>query len=117
MENADAQASVMDVSQYRTMKDALGEDFAALVADFFTDCRRYSAGLASLAEAGDADGFRELSHELKGASALLGLSGISTCAADWETMSKDGNLPDTGLIRDRFPSLVEETRKQVTEMP
>ena len=117
MEKADDHVSLMDVSHYRTMKDALGEDFAELVADFFTDCSRYSAGLTSLAEAGDADGFRELSHELKGASALLGLSGISTCAAEWETMAKDGKLPDTGLIRDRFPSLVEETRKQIAELP
>jgi HPt (histidine-containing phosphotransfer) domain-containing protein len=117
MEKADAQTSVMDVSHYRTMKDALGDDFAALIADFFADCSRYSAGLTSLAEAGDADGFRELSHELKGASALLGFSGISACAAEWETMAKEGKLPDTGLIRERFPRLVEETRKQVGQMP
>lgn len=114
---ADDGTSVMDISHYRTMKDALGGDFATLVADFLTDCNRYSTGLTSLAEAGDADGFRELSHELKGASALLGFSGISACAAEWETMAKEGNLPDTGLIEDRFPSLVEETRRQVDELP
>ena len=117
MESTDAQAPLVDAAHHQTMKDALGEDFATLVADFFADCPRFSSGLTTLAGAGDADGFRELSHELKGASALLGFSGISSCAAEWETMAKTGQVPDPAAIDERLPRLVEETRKHLAEMP
>lgn len=117
MGNADERASLMDTSQHRMMKDALGEDFATLIADFFADFTRFSGGLTALAGAGDANGFRELSHELKGASALLGFAGIAALAEDWEMMSKDGKLPDPTSIHEQLPGLVEGTRKELAEMP
>jgi HPt (histidine-containing phosphotransfer) domain-containing protein len=117
MGTADEPATLMDASQHRMMKDALGEDFAALTAEFFADCTRFSDRLTALAGAGDANGFRELSHELKGPSSLLGFAGIAACAGEWEMMAKDGKLPDPASIHARLPALVEGTRKQLAEMP
>lgn len=111
------QSPLLDPVQHQMMADALGEAFNAVAGEFFNECRRFATGLAEAAESGDASGFRELCHEIKGASALLGFSGISTCAAEWETMAKDGQVPDPGSVRERFPCLVEDTRKHVEETP
>lgn len=113
MESIGAQTPLMDAAHYQAMKDALGGDFSSLVGDFFDDCPRFCSGLESLAAAGDADGFRELSHELKGTSSMLGFSGISRCAAEWEMMAKDGQVPASDCVGERLTLLVEGTGRQV----
>jgi HPt (histidine-containing phosphotransfer) domain-containing protein len=110
MGNTNEPVPVMDTSQHQMMKDAVGEDFMALIADFFTDCNRYANDLTALAEAKDANGFFELSHELKGSAALLGFSGISACAACWESDARNGQVPEVAWVKETFSRLVTDTR-------
>lgn len=118
MNPADPNGSpLLDSTQHQMMADALGDAFSTVAGDFFSECAHFATGLAETAGSGDVCGFRELCHEVKGASAMLGFSGISTCAANWETMANDGQVPDPTLVRERFPNVVEETRRLVDAMP
>ncbi|MGD7653717.1 MAG: Hpt domain-containing protein [Verrucomicrobiales bacterium] len=107
---------LFDLGQVKMMKDALGDDFTDLALEFFVDCGRFASGLVAAVEAGDVSGFRELSHEAKGAAAMLGFSGISGCAGGWEQVAKDGGLPDLESVREQFPQLVEATRDKLPDL-
>jgi len=108
---------LIDLRQYQAVSDALGSDLASLVTEFFSDCEGFAASLAARAAAGDAAGFRELCHEIKGAAAQLGFCGISACAARWETLSAGGEMTGIAGVAEAFLPLVAQTRARLDPLP
>jgi len=108
------QTPLIDKPQHQSMADALGEAFDSLVADFLGNCGEFETRLSNQAVAGNADGFREICHEIKGSAALLGFSGIASCAADWENGARNGKVPPVAVIQEVFSRMVEDTQTLMT---
>lgn len=108
---------LINPKQYQDMMDALGDDdFFVFVTEFFESCDdAFSKRLADLSNAGVAEPFFELCHEIKGAAGLLGFSGIADCAAAWEAAAKDGHVPGSGEVLERFNLLVGQSKDFVSQ--
>ena len=111
------QTPLIDQTQYQSMAYAIGEAFCGLVTDFLVNCGEFETRLSNQAVAGNADAFRELCHEIKGSAALLGFSGISSCAAGWENGARNGKVPAVATVHETFPRLVADTRALIESQP
>lgn|GEM_PF-2421104 len=76
-----------------------------LLVKFASDYGSISTRLQRMTDDGDCDGVRELAHALKGVASSLGLTGISTQAADIERVAKAG---DVEAVCELIPSLAVE---------
>ena len=108
---------LVDRAQYLAILHALGGNLDQLIHEFFSDCERFSQRLVGLATAGDITGFHEVCHEIKGAAAILGFTGISGCATRWETLSASGRLPQLEIIKGEFSNFVEATQRWFEDAP
>ncbi len=105
--------SLLDEKQFKSMSDALGEDFAGIVDDYFESCVSFGNRLDAAVDHDDVGQFRNICHEIKGASGLIGFRGIASTAAAWETAAAEGQLPDDAHLADTFARLVGETKTYV----
>ncbi len=84
-----------------------------LVEDFLDSCKRFDARLVETVAAGNPSGFRELCHEIKGSAAMLGFTGLSRLAAEWESGAISGEMPSAFDASTRFKTMVEASRVMV----
>jgi HPt (histidine-containing phosphotransfer) domain-containing protein len=103
---------LIDRGQYQAMLEMLGGDFSTIVHEFFQNSAGLAKRMAALAEAGDAPNSRELFHEIKGSSAMLGFKGVSEYAAAWENLAADGRIPDAAAMQ-KFSALLASTLEWV----
>lgn len=108
---------LVDRVQYLSILNALGGDLDQVILDFLTDCERFARQLAECALVADSAGFREVCHEVKGASAILGFTGIANWAAGWSRSAKTGHFPTGEEVAGEFTTLVEATRQWFEDGP
>jgi len=105
--------SLLDGKQFKSMADALGDDFGAIIDEFFESCESFKNRLDESLGDGDVGRFRKICHEIKGASGLIGFRAISAAAADWEATAASGQLPADARLIETFKRLLSDTRAHV----
>lgn len=106
-------ADLFDRALYQQLSEIIGVDMTGLVEDFLDSCKRFEARLVETLAAGNPSGFRELCHEIKGSAAMLGFTGLSRLAAEWERGAVRGTLPSAADAATRFKTMVEASRVTV----
>lgn len=101
---------LVNFAQFSMIASMFGSEFDALLAEFFADCGRFAEALESRVSAGDIAGLGDICHEIKGAAAQLGLSGIARRAAEWEEIKHPEVLAGLTSIKTTFLELTEQTR-------
>ena len=110
-------ADLFDRALYQQLSETIGVAMIELVTDFLDSCKRFEARLVETVAAGSQSGFRELCHEIKGSAAMLGFTGLSRLAAEWESGVTRGELPSASDATTRFKTMVEATREIVADIP
>ncbi len=108
---------LFDRAFYQQLSGLLGSDMTKLVTDFFDSCNRFETRLVEITGGADKCAFRELCHEIKGSAAMLGFTGLSRLAAEWENGVISGELPSVSEVTTRFKTMVEATRATVAGIP
>jgi HPt (histidine-containing phosphotransfer) domain-containing protein len=81
------------IEELEQMGDALGEDLLGELAVMFVkDADEQMAELHRAFELADAEAVSRSAHNLRGASASLGATGVADLCSTLETQSADGNL-------------------------
>lgn len=89
------QNSVIDLSTFEALKDAMGADFIIeLVQTYFDETPQLLAKLQEALAGGDCDGFRRAAHSIKSTSNSFGALELGTLAKELEFMGRDSNLKD-----------------------
>lgn len=104
---------LFDRAFYQQLSGILGGEMMELVTDFFDSCKRFETRLVEITGEADKSGFRELCHEIKGSAAMLGFTGLSRLAAEWERGSISGEMPSASDASTRFKTMVEASRVMV----
>jgi HPt (histidine-containing phosphotransfer) domain-containing protein len=107
---------LLDERQFMAMRDALREDFHSIMEEFFESCEGFKGRLEDAVKETDAGQFREVCHEIKGASGLLGLRAIAQAAAGWEAAAINGQLPTDIRLVGNFEQLVINTKAHVDSL-
>jgi len=106
-------ADLFDRALYQQLSEIIGVAMIELVEDFIDSCKRFDARLVETVAAGNPSGFRELCHEIKGSAAMLGFTGLSRLAAEWESGAISGEMPSAFDASTRFKTMVEASRVMV----
>jgi HPt (histidine-containing phosphotransfer) domain-containing protein len=104
---------LIDLKRFRIMSSALGENTESVLADLFVDCENFKIGYQQFAAMGDAASIANLCHEIKGAVAMLGLSGLQQCFQSWEKAAAGGNIPAPEEILREFDQVLSRTRSVI----
>ncbi len=107
---------LLDGKQFKSMADALGDDFGAIIDGFFESCVSFGNRLDESLGHGDVGRFRNICHEIKGASGLIGFCGIAEAAAAWENTAAGGHLSADPHLMETFKRLVSDTRAHVKSL-
>ncbi|MEO7100800.1 MAG: Hpt domain-containing protein [Luteolibacter sp.] len=108
--------SLLDMKQFKAMSDGLGEDLGSIISDYFASCVELTAKLAEAVRLGDVEKFRDVCHEIKGASGLLGFRAIAQITADWESSAIEGHIPKDVELPKILGDLVIETKTRVNSL-
>ena len=121
MEKSDLPSPVgtdlFDWAVYQQLSEILGGDTIKLVTEFLDSCKCFETCLARIIGEKDKSAFRELCHEIKGAAAMLGFTGLSRLAAEWENGVISGEMPPASSAITLFKTMTEATRAAVAVIP
>ncbi len=108
---------LFDRAFYRQISGILGDSITELVTDFRHSCKRFESRLVETSGEPDPRAFRELCHEIKGSAVMLGFTGLSRLAAEWEDGAVRGVLPSASDAAIRFKNIVEASGLIVADIP
>jgi HPt (histidine-containing phosphotransfer) domain-containing protein len=89
------QISVIDLSTFEALKDAMGADFMTeLVQTYFDETPQLFSKLQDALANQDCDGFRRAAHSIKSTSISFGALELGRLAKELEFLGRDSNLTD-----------------------
>jgi HPt (histidine-containing phosphotransfer) domain-containing protein len=87
------QPSVIDLSTFEALKDAMGADFIIeLVQTYFDETPQLFSKLQDALATQDCDAFRRAAHSIKSTSNSFGALELGLQAKELEFMGRDSNL-------------------------
>lgn len=97
--------------------DAIAEDWPTDFLEIYTEfVAALPSDLNELQQAvasGEGQRVAAVAHRIKGSSGNFGFAGVSTVAAQIETLAKKGKLSEVGELPKRAANLFEEAREEV----
>ena len=108
--------SLLDMKQFKGMSDGLGGDFGSIIGEYFESCEEFTAKLTETIRLGEVGKFRDICHEIKGASGLLGFRGITQITTAWEASAVEGHIPQELELPEIFNHLVIKTKTLVDSL-
>ncbi|MEO1316708.1 MAG: hypothetical protein AAFW01_08995 [Pseudomonadota bacterium] len=107
---AGKKAALLDEGYLARLRQHLGEDMVSeLLADGELELTDRTAQLRRLAEAGDVDGVRRISHDLIAVAGHLGLSALSVASVDLNRRLRGAQAEDLGRHVDRMMPLADRS--------
>jgi HPt (histidine-containing phosphotransfer) domain-containing protein len=89
------QTSVIDLSTFEALKDAMGADFITeLVQTYFDETPQLFSKLQDALAIRDCDAFRRAAHSIKSTSNSFGALELGMLAKELEFMGRDSNLTE-----------------------
>lgn len=89
------QTSVIDLSTFEALKDAMGADFLPeLVQTYFEETPQLISKLQEALAIQDCDAFRRAAHSIKSTSNSFGALEFGALAKELEFLGKESNLKD-----------------------